>query len=101
MSIVFHLASNFKINHVAVSISMILIAFHDGLINTSHQFDDEEFEVVGERSYYMQNALVSFLIAIKQIYVMTNLFFYSYQSFILMTVFMFLFQEAYLEGHSR
>ena len=63
--------------------------------------EDEEFEVVGERPYYMQNALVSFLVAIKQIYVMANLLFYSYRSFILMTVFMFLFREAHLEGHSR
>ena len=45
---------------------MILIAFHDEPINTSHQFDDEEFEVVGERPYYEQSSTVSFLIAIKK-----------------------------------
>ena len=74
---------------------MILIAFHDELINTSHQFDDEEFEVVGERPYYEQSPTVSFLIAIKKTYVMAELFFYSYRSFILMmTIFMFLFRKA-------
>lgn len=46
---------------------MILIVFHDELINTSHQFDDEEFEVVDERSYYEQSPTVSFLIAIKKL----------------------------------
>lgn len=81
---------------------MILIAFHDELINTIHQFDDEEFEVVDERPYYMQSTTVSFLVAIKPTYVMAELLFYSYRSFILMmAIFMFLFRKAHLESHSR
>ena len=45
---------------------MIFIVFHDELINTSHQFDDEKFEIIDERSYYVQNPTVSFLITIKK-----------------------------------
>ena len=41
--------------------SVALTVFHRELTDASHQFDDAEFEVVGERPFYTPSMTVSVL----------------------------------------
>ena len=40
--------------------------FSSRLISASHRFDDEEFEVVGERPYFAESTIVRILVVDRQ-----------------------------------
>ncbi len=48
------------------------MAFHRELTNISHRFD-EEFEVVGERPYYIQSTTVRLFAEDRQLYTQAEL----------------------------
>jgi hypothetical protein len=58
--------------HVAVSIRVIPMAFHRELTNISHRID-EEFEVIGERPYYIQSTTVRLFAEDRQLYTQAEL----------------------------